>query len=98
MTRQEDIWSCSECGQLQGRHDMWFDGDLCEKCNVTLYDTDFVVYDKANDMPVQFTDGRIVLYGDKDEAYNDCYRNEWVIPCTELPTHWKEYLIGQLKK
>ena len=26
------MWNCSECGQLQGRHDMWFDG-ICENCN-----------------------------------------------------------------
>ncbi len=33
MTREEDIWACYECGDLQGRHDLWFDGDICEKCN-----------------------------------------------------------------
>ena len=33
MTHQEDIWKCSECGQEQGRHDMYFDG-ICEDCNV----------------------------------------------------------------
>jgi predicted ATP-dependent serine protease len=32
MTRQEDIWTCSECGQEQGRHDQWFEGK-CEKCH-----------------------------------------------------------------
>ena len=32
MTNQDDMWNCSECGQLQGRHDMWFDG-ICENCN-----------------------------------------------------------------
>lgn len=30
-TRKEDIWNCSQCGQFQGRHDMWFDG-LCGDC------------------------------------------------------------------
>jgi hypothetical protein len=33
MTNQNDLWNCFECGQTQGRHDMWFDGDLCGKCN-----------------------------------------------------------------
>lgn len=33
LTKQEDIWSCYECGKLQGRHDQWFDGDICETCN-----------------------------------------------------------------
>lgn len=33
LTRQEDIWACSECGQLHGRHDLWFEFDICEECN-----------------------------------------------------------------
>jgi hypothetical protein len=32
MTKQEDIWSCTECNQQQGRHDQFFDG-VCESCN-----------------------------------------------------------------
>jgi hypothetical protein len=35
LTKHEDIWSCYECGDLQGRHDLWFDGDICEKCNAS---------------------------------------------------------------
>jgi hypothetical protein len=33
MTRQEDVWHCYECGDEQGRHDMWFEGDICGKCH-----------------------------------------------------------------
>jgi hypothetical protein len=33
LTKQEDIWACSECGQLHGRHDLWFEFDICESCN-----------------------------------------------------------------
>lgn len=33
LTRNEDIWSCYECGDLQGRHDLWFEGDICEGCH-----------------------------------------------------------------
>jgi hypothetical protein len=33
MTKLEDIWACSSCGQEHGRHDMCFDG-LCEVCVV----------------------------------------------------------------
>lgn len=33
MTRLEDNWNCNECGQLQGRHDMWFEG-VCGHCKV----------------------------------------------------------------
>jgi hypothetical protein len=33
LTKEEDIWSCYECGELKGRHDLWFEGDICEDCN-----------------------------------------------------------------
>lgn len=33
MTKQEDIWQCFNCGDHKGRHDLWFEGDLCESCN-----------------------------------------------------------------
>jgi hypothetical protein len=33
MTRPNDVWECSECSRLQGRHDMWFEYDLCEMCH-----------------------------------------------------------------
>jgi hypothetical protein len=33
LTRQEDIWACYDCGDLQGRHDLWFTGDICERCD-----------------------------------------------------------------
>lgn len=26
-------WKCSECGVLQGRHDMWFENDECGICH-----------------------------------------------------------------
>lgn len=32
LTKSQDIWSCHECGELKGRHDLWFDG-ICEDCN-----------------------------------------------------------------
>lgn len=33
VTKVSDVWVCSGCGDLQGKHDQWFEGDLCEKCN-----------------------------------------------------------------
>jgi hypothetical protein len=33
LTKQYDIWSCLECGEFKGRHDLWFEGDICEECN-----------------------------------------------------------------
>ena len=38
MARQEDIWSCTVCGQLQGRHDQYFDS-VCESCNTQAENT-----------------------------------------------------------
>lgn len=33
MTRPNDVWVCSKCGEAQGRHDMWFEDDLCGACD-----------------------------------------------------------------
>jgi hypothetical protein len=63
-----------------------------------LIESDFVVYDKANDNPLQDGMGDIILFGSKDEAIADCYANEIVIPCTELPSHWIETLSYQINK
>ena len=43
LTKQEDIWSCHECGELKGRHDLWFEG-LCENCNAEKQKRDFSKY------------------------------------------------------
>ena len=67
-----------------------------DKNNIQLYETDSVIYNKKNDDVVKFTDGEIVIYGDKEEAEADCRRGEVVIPCTELPNHWKEILLEQI--
>ena len=32
MTKQNDVWTCSNCIQAHGRHDMWFEGDVCGSC------------------------------------------------------------------
>lgn len=46
MTKQQDIWECHECGQQLGRHDMWFEGDICEKCNESKkYPTYIIKFD-----------------------------------------------------
>ena len=60
------------------------------------YDTDYVLWDKANDTLVCFSDGDIVIYGDRAEAELDCYGNEYVTKCTDLPIHHQEKLIKQL--
>jgi hypothetical protein len=38
MTKQDDIWNCTECGSEQGRHDQWFDG-VCGECNTQIENT-----------------------------------------------------------
>ena len=62
----------------------------------TLFKTDYVIYDKANDNPLQDSYGRVLLFGNLDEAMEDCRGNESVIPCTDLPQHWKDVLINQI--
>ena len=61
-----------------------------------LSKTDYVIYDKANDQVLLFSDGDIVIFGNKDEADEDCRVHEVVIPCTELPIHWKKILLNQI--
>lgn len=61
-----------------------------------LFESDFVIYDKVNDHVLQDSMGDIILFGNKDEAIADCYANEIVIPCTELPSHWTERLYNQI--
>lgn len=63
-----------------------------------LFSTDYVIYDRANDHVIQFeSNGNMVIFGDIEEAIEDCRGNEEVIKCTELPIHQQEKLINQLK-
>lgn len=45
LTKQEDIWSCYDCGNLQGRHDLWFEGDICEQCHALYNETNNAIVD-----------------------------------------------------
>jgi hypothetical protein len=63
----------------------------------TLFNTDYVIYDKANDNVLQDSYGRVIIFGIKEEADNDCYGNESVVRCTELPKHWQEIILNQIK-
>jgi hypothetical protein len=65
--------------------------------NKKLFETDYVIYDKANNHPLQDSYGRILLFGNKSEADDDCRGNEIVISCTELPQHWKNEILNQLE-
>ena len=62
-----------------------------------LLETDFVLHDKANDTLVRWSkDDDVVIFGSKEEADEDCRGNESVVPCTELPEHWKNILLTQI--
>jgi|Laugrespbdmm15dd_1035085.scaffolds.fasta_scaffold13139_2 hypothetical protein len=67
--------------------------------SIKLHETDYVLWDKANDQLVRWSsDSEIVIYGDKEEAEIDCYGNEYVTRCTDLPEHHQEELLNQIKK
>lgn len=36
-TRSEDQWICLECGHKFGKHDQWFEKDICGDCNKILH-------------------------------------------------------------
>jgi len=60
-----------------------------------LFETDFVIYDRANDHVLQWKSSEeCVIFGSKEEAQEDCRGNEEVVKCTDLPKHWKEVLIN----
>jgi hypothetical protein len=61
-----------------------------------LFPTDYVIYDKANDNVLSDPYGRVILFGDKSEADEDCRGNEIVIPCTDLPVYWRETIKQQI--
>jgi hypothetical protein len=60
--------------------------------------SDYVLYDRANDHVVQFGDGSVIIYNDVQEAIEDCYGNESVVSCIDLPCHWKDYITTQINK
>lgn len=64
---------------------------------VKLNSTDYVVYDRANDHIIEFSQGEPVIFGVRDEAEADCRGNEEVISCTALPTHKQVELLRFLK-
>jgi hypothetical protein len=66
-----------------------------------LFSTDFVIYNPTKNYVVRWdVDDDVVLYGDKQEAIEDCREEdgEQVIPCTELPEYLQQLIINQLNK
>jgi hypothetical protein len=58
---------------------------------------DYVLYDSVNNHLVRFDSGDIVLYGNKDDAEDDCYGNEEVIQFDQLPRDKQKEIINQLR-
>jgi hypothetical protein len=72
MTRDEDIWSCDKCGNLLGRHDLWFEGDTCEICNSKATDTlDAYDYDFFLFTQLVYAYGKIDIELEYDYAFED---------------------------
>lgn len=68
-----------------------------EVSSKTLFDTDYVIYDKFNDHVLQDSYGRVLIFGNEREAIEDLYGNECVVKCTDLPEHWKQKIINQIE-
>lgn len=65
---------------------------------VKLHSTNYVIYDRANDHILSFAfSGDPIIFGDKEEADEDCRGNEEVVSCTALPTHKQVELLEFLK-
>lgn len=63
----------------------------------TLFKTDYVIYDGIKGDAFRFTNGEIVIFGDKKEAIDDSKSvGGKVIPCTKLPWKLQRELINQI--
>lgn len=63
-----------------------------------LFETDYVIYDEANDHVLQDSYGRVLIFGSIDEAFDDLYGNERAVSCTDLPENWKQIILNQINK
>jgi hypothetical protein len=59
---------------------------------------DYVIYDEANDHVLQFSNGECIIYGDINEALEDCRGNEKVLLVSNLPQHWIDEINKQIKQ
>ena len=62
-----------------------------------LSENDYVLFDKANNNLYSDSYGRVILFGIKEEAEEDCYGNESVVRCTDLPIDLQELILNQMK-
>jgi hypothetical protein len=59
---------------------------------------DFVLYNQNKEDVIRFSNGDVVIYGDKQEALYDQKAGAIAWPCTDLPTHLLDELINQINK
>lgn len=63
-----------------------------------LQPTDYVVWSPRFGYALQFSNGDIILYGNKDEAQAECNAYEIATPCTKLPQFYQELILKQINK
>lgn len=63
-----------------------------------LFKTDFVLYNQKEQDVVRFSNGDIVLYGDRQEALYDQKVGAIAWSCTDLPTNLIDELINQINR
>jgi len=62
----------------------------------TLRSSDYVLYDRGNNSLYKDSFGCIIVYDSREEAMADCYGNELVISCTQLPRDLMNELVKQI--
>jgi len=40
-----DVWICNSCNNIRGRHDEWFEGDICGDCSKRHEPKDRVIHE-----------------------------------------------------
>lgn len=61
-----------------------------------LYNTDFVLLDKENNM-ASFADETTIIYEDYNEAKKDKLDTEIIVKTTDLPLYLQEKLLKELQ-
>lgn len=61
-------------------------------------DTDYVIYNRIDDDLARDSKGKIVIYGNLEEAQWDRHDEELVIPCNILPGKFHNKLLAQILK
>lgn len=60
---------------------------------------DYIIYDRANDTMLRFEkSGEVIIYGNKQEAIDDLYGNEEVVPIEDLSIRNQQIISQQLNK